>query len=339
MSTYELRIDGKDGRRIKRLHKLGAENILTLEICITETTQKTINTRIFEVFKNIQMLILTGTIMPHFLCKTHSKICTYVKIKTQPDCGCIHIPKHTFRGLKGLKTVQLTTPTNIGEGAFENSDLCDIEGGNYIETIGPHAFAGTRLRMFSSLAHEIGPGAFMNCKYLKHAIFLGAKKLSKKAFFNCEQLHTFAAPNVHIWEEQCMANTKLQNIKPYGYVSKNAFEGTPPLCAIHLIRDDISTLRCHTDSNDIDNLTHIYIYMDNVKVINEDTVFNSFPLYKNIILVQNNNYSDDDYISVLTQVLNNISSSHWCAFNAVQTHDKIIYLKELESAMNDASNV
>ena len=164
------------------------------------------------------------------------------------------VPGYAFDGLSNLSYVVLPEgPTSIGQYAFKETQILNIDIPNTVTSIGRFAFAGTRIRSVhfkegSELTY-IGNNAFGGCTSLEQFImpntvislgtYDGNVNSACETFYNCtnlEKLH-FSDALLTLEKSVCYKCTKLkevhlpQNIQS---IRSNAFRQTPFLRKIEL---------------------------------------------------------------------------------------------------------
>ena len=143
------------------------------------------------------------------------------------DSDVTMVPKNLFESAD-LSELDLVLPDNIteiGDGAFELSNLKSIKFGNSVTSIGEQAFSGTNLTELELVPsiQTVGAYAFSGIKIKKLTLPATLKKVSECAFSNLSELEelNYNITDLKKWEDSSwpsvfggMSNLKKLNIGP-----------------------------------------------------------------------------------------------------------------------------
>ncbi len=128
------------------------------------------------------------------------------------------------------ETINGITPTEIGEGCFENSEIIYLELPASITLLGKNAFENSKIEYISAKGvNSIGSYCFSYCTNLAYEYLPNAKNIYTYAFQFCGLLTDFSfRDTVEYLGQGCLRNTGLFSAEFPNAISQNSsFDSTP----------------------------------------------------------------------------------------------------------------
>lgn len=128
------------------------------------------------------------------------------------------------------ETINGITPTEIGEGCFENSEIIYVELPDSITLLGKNAFENSKIEYISAKGvNSIGSYCFSYCTNLAYEYLPDAKRIYDYAFQSCGLLTDFSfRESVESLSFGCLRNTGLSSAEFPNVISQeSAFDSTP----------------------------------------------------------------------------------------------------------------